>query len=411
MRCWLALALALLSARTARAQAEDAEPSQTEAAAENGDAAPRDSRTPKKWTLRVRAQLRGEYNDNVFFLSPASLARLRRVTDPPSRHAGMDSYRDWVVTPGLRGELRGPSPLGRRLSVSLGVTYAIYLQNRAKNFPELTLDVRQDIGKRGRVHLRVDEQLGYFYNNAIIGGEDLNGSGSIDSAERLYAQIIYNELVATGSYAHVLRKEGRAQPLAVELTGTVGYYRRSFRAPLAVRLENAPLGSAAIALAYRKLAHLELAYTYMRVFNTPHPEVVLLDENAWGIDFNEPPDGNTTDTHVSTTQRVDRSYVMHRLGLGVSITPWRRLEIGAEYDLRARSFTSSEPRDVAHFDRLDTRHVAAFSVGYRLSSRWRFELGYRYTIQSTRRTPAPGMSLQRTAYEINRIFAELTATL
>jgi outer membrane receptor protein involved in Fe transport len=209
----------------------------------------------------------------------------------------------------------------------------------------------------------------------------------------------------------VLRKEGRSQPLAIELTGTVGYYRRSFRAPLAVRLENAPLGTAAIAIAHRRLAHLEAFYTYMRVFNTPHPEVVLLDENVWATDFNDPPDGNTTDTHVLTTQRVDRSYVMHRLGLGGSITPWRGLAIGADYDLRLRNFTSSEPKDVAHFDRFDKRHVAVLSVSYRVSSRWRVELGYRYTIQSTRRTPGPGMSLQRTAYEINRVFAEVTATL
>src|SRR5262245_58852620 len=177
-----------------------------------------------------------------------------------------------------------------------------------------------------------------------------------------------------------------------------------------VRLENAPVAIVDAGYAPQdRSTTVDAKLTYMRVSNTPHPEFVLLDETLWAVDLSMPPDGSATGTHTPTTQQVDRSYQMYKLGVTAS-HEFGPVGLGVGYERRLKRFGSSDPYDVGHFDRLDTRHVLGASATYHLSSGWRVALAYKYTTQSTRRAPAPGMTLTRPMYNIDSVWAELTAT-
>ena len=352
------------------------------AAAQRGD---------RSWSPTARVQAEVRYDDNPFLLTSGRKSRLgsgAAADSQSGRFRDMESATDVIPIPSLRLGIAGPGLGGRRLEIEADVAYEANLQNARRRHAEVAVDIEQSLRRGGRVRLSADWRPSYFHKNYLADAVDLNGDGDIGPEERRYASGTSNEMDLSLRYRHRLVKSTKRRPLAVTADIEVGYLDRRYDAPFAGRSRGGPGAGAGLAFELDRRWVIGLDYAYESFAGDPAQEVLILNENDFGEDFN----GNlsTSDDSARAVVLVDRSRAEHEFGLSVQGELGKAATIQVGYARRLRNFSSSEPFDVVNRDRRDVRSELAAELDLRLASGVHLALGARRAAQGTNRAGDPG---------------------
>jgi hypothetical protein len=354
---------------------------------------------PGKWSFDGRLEGEVRYDSNIWLLNDSQESRLEDdlASDQASgRFDDMETVDDFILRPEVRAGLKGPSPLGRKVDLWAGLAWEQYLQNSARSHLEAGLGLGQSVGSRGRLEVRFGFVPGYFKKNYLADGVDANGNGNISSSERVYEPGDYREWEATIGYRHDLVERGPQDAFGMDARVLLGFRDRSFDSPFSVRDEEAlwirlGLGFEHLLRGAAKSKGTRVRwgvyYEYKTVDDPADPEVVLLDEAAFGVDFSG--DGDSTDPNARVVTPVDRSRVEHAVGLGVEVEVTSSLDAGIAYEHVIKDFSSDEALDVSHTDREDTRDEVTLYVRADLGKSWDGRLSYGWREQETDRPDSP----------------------
>lgn len=347
----------------------------------------------KRWKPAARVQAEVRYDNNPFLLTPGSKNRLESGSSADAlsgRFLDMPSATDLIPVPSLRLGIAGPGLGGRTLDIEADVAYEANLRNAQRRHAELGLGIRQSLRRGGRIRLSADWRPSYFHKNYLADAVDLNSDGDIGPEERRYAGGTSNEVDVALSYRHRLVKSTKRHPLGVTADIEVGYLDRSYDAPFAGRSRSGPGASARLEFQLSRRWALGLDYGFASLGGDPAQEVLILNENDFGQDFDG--NGSATDDSARAAVLVDRSRVEHELGVSVQGELGKAATIEVGYGRRMRNFSSSERFDVVNRDRRDVRSELAADLDLRLASGVHLVLGARRAAQRTNRAGDPGAS-------------------
>jgi hypothetical protein len=357
---------------------------------------------PSKWSTdgQVEAELR--YNTNLWLLDSAHKDRLERglpADKTSGRYDDMETAEDLILRPSVRVDLKGPSPLGRKVDFWAGLGYDLYFQNSKRNNLDLALGLEQGVGSRGRFELEFDFLPQYFNKNYLADGVDASGNGNISSDERIYEPGEYREWEVRLGYRHALvdAKAGDRFGLDGHVQG--GLRDRAYDDPFSGRDEEGTwvklglqshhwLGAGGKGKATS--LRFGLHYRYETVNSPTESEVVLLDEVAFGTDFSG--DGDSTDSHARVVTTVDRSRVEHEIRVSAALGITAATDVGLAYAYTIRDWSSDEPLDADHRDRKDNRNEVELFVKHDFAKGWQARAGVEWREQQTDRGGDPGAS-------------------
>lgn len=344
------------------------------------------ARQPSPWKITGRLEAGAEYDDNVFLL-PSNKRDNVRVPSPAARMSGrydlMPSYSDVIGLVRANVALEGDGYRGRSLSVASGVSYEFFAMNAARRNTALSLGVAQELRRDGRLRLRADYRPQYFARNYLADAVDTDLNGSITPDERRYQRGDHSELGVELDYRHRLKKSRRNEPFEAFLHLGLGYADGSYDAPFSARDFSGPTGSVRFQLSPRRGIEFETSYDVAFLASPVSNQLILLNEQAFGEDFNG--NGNATDLRARAVRTVDRSRREHMVSEAVRLKFSRRSELELLVRYRFRTFTSAEPYDVANNGRRDQRLQAGAELTRRVSDRVRFVSALRYGFQTLNR--------------------------
>jgi opacity protein-like surface antigen len=345
----------------------------------------------RSWSPAARVQAEVRYDDNPFLLTAGRKSRLDAVSTADSqsgRFRGMESATDVIPIPVLRLGIAGAGLGGRTLEIDAEVAYEANLRNAERRHAEFGFGIEQSLPRAGRLRLGADWRPSYFHKNYLADAVDQNGDGDIGPEERRYASGTSNEVDLSLGYRHRLVKATKDRPLAVTAELELGYLDRSYDAPFGGRSRSGPGAGAGVAFELRRRWMIGLDYSYESLGGDPGQEVLILNENDFGQDFN----GNlsTSDDSARAVVLVDRSRAEHELGVSVQGELGKNTTIEVGYARRLRCFSSTQPFDVVNRDRRDTRNELAAELDLGLASGLHLALGARRAAQSTNRAGDPG---------------------
>lgn len=347
-----------------------------------GDAANRSS----SWKLTSRIEASAEYDGNVYLL-PAN--KRDNVAAPSAadalsgRYNLMQSFSDVIGVVRAAVALEGSGLRGRDFSIAPAVGYEAFAQNAERRNVALSLAVAQDLRRDGRLRLRVGYRPEYFARNYLANATDSDLNGSITADERSYQRGDHRELGVELDYRHRLAKSRRSRPFGAFLHLGVGYADRRFDAPFAARDFSGATGSVRLEVSPRRGVEFETSYEISVLASPVTPQVILLDEPVFGEDFNG--NGSTTDLNARAVGTVDRSRTGHVIGEALRLRLGRRSDIEFLVRYRLRTFSSSEPYDVANNGRRDQQLQGRVELTQRLAPSLRLITGLRYGTQRLNR--------------------------
>lgn len=350
------------------------------------------------WTTEWRARTELKYNSNVFLLSGTQEDRMNAnvAGDQVSgRFDDMESVDDLILTPDLRFEAKGPSPLGGRWDLRAGVEYALYLENTRRSHLLAGLGVGQKIGPAGRLELSFGFLPQYFNKNYLADATDLTGDVAAD--ERRYREGVYREWEVEVEYRHAFWNRSAPQPFGMDGILAAGFRDRTYDSPFGGRDEEAPYFKLGLEFEHGKGVAWGLLYRLEDVDSPTRREVLLLDEFAFGTPLNG--DGLVDENDARTVQSVDRSRREQSVSLFVSVdlSPTAALRVG--YTRLLKSFDSGEPFDVSHRDREDARDEIEAVLKFDMAKGWYGRAGLEWREQETDRPTDPGSSGETTDYK------------
>ena len=341
-------------------------------------------RAASTWKFQPRLAVTEEYDGNVFLLSTRQQDRIASppAGSPASRFAGMASATD-VITQ-LRAELqmRGDGMGGRTLEITPEVGYDLYARNGDRSQALLGLTATQSLRHGSRVRLQAEYTPSTFFKNYLVDATDADLSGSISTAERLYAPAAYAERMVEGEYRLRLKDGKKASPASVYLDIGAGHYARRYDAPFAVRDQDGPVLSGR-AILDRGPVEVEVGYEFASLGATPGRAVRLLDEPDFGQDFNG--NGNATDNNARANELVDYSRTEHEVSLCAGLALGKRADLHLDLARRSRTFGSEQPYDIGNNGRRDSRFDAGASLAVRIAPGVRFLAGVETQSQAVNR--------------------------
>lgn len=362
----------------------------------------------RSWTGTARASADVGYDDNPFLLKRGRKRDLEQgsAADATSgRFTDMESATDFVPRPTLELGLEGSGLGGRSLDLTAELAYEANLENARRRHAELDFTVAQALRRDGRLRLDVEWRPAYFHKNYLRDAVDVSGDGNITPEERRYEAGTSHEVEVWGAYRHRLVNGTRERPLELRAELELGYARESYDAPFAGRGRRGPGAGLDLSLDLDRRWTVGLDYRYRSLAADVTPEVLLLDETAFGTDFNG--NGNASDIAARALVDVDRSRAEHAVTLTVAgeLGPAAVLEVGYEY--RRRVFGSDQPYDVLNRDRVDGRNEMSADLDVRLASGFHVMIGARHLGQTTNRAGDPGSTGDETDYTRNVLSAGL----
>jgi hypothetical protein len=352
------------------------------AAAQQGD---------RSWRPTVRVQAEVRYDDNPFLLTPNQKGKLQTVSAADAvsgRFRDMTGPTDVIPVAGARVAAAGPGLGGRTLELSADVAYDVNVENARRRHAELTVGVEQSLPKAGRLRLRADWRPSYFSKNYLSDASDASGDGNITPDERVYSAGTSHEIDLTLGYRHRLVKSRQSSPVGVMGELELGYFARGYDAPFAGRDRRGPGMAAGVAVELNPRWTVGLHYGFQALHADPTREVLILDETAFGVDFNGT--NGVADTAARAFEMVDRSRTEQELRASVETELSGGVTLQLAYARRIRNFSSSEPYDVSDRDRHDARNELEAELTVRLAHGMRLMLGGVAVQQSTNRPGDPG---------------------
>jgi hypothetical protein len=316
----------------------------------------------------------------------------------------MQSAADYVTL--LRGGvgIEGPGLAGRRLSLRVDARYDLYARNARRSSAELGLSVGQNMPLHGRLKLHARLAPGHFTRNFMSDAVDLNGDGSIQSSERIFAPGTYRDAQLSVAYRQPLKRSTSDHPFGLAIDVEAGHSARTYAAPLGIRSYRGPVLSATVRMALTRSVKLNVGYTRAWLDSRPGSAVLRLDEPAFGRDFNG--NGTTTDSRVRTIQLVDFSRREQYLDAKLTTSVARNLVLGVRYQHRWRRFPSIQPFDVLNNSRRDQRDLVGAELRWRLGSGADLRLGADYEVQKSK-GPLGSTAIGVTDFTRRRLYAGL----
>jgi len=351
--------------------------------------APGQQAPPWKPAARVRAEVR--YDANPFLLTAGRKSRLDAVSPADSqsgRFRDMTSATDAIPVAGVEVGLAGPGLFGRTLEVSAEAAYEANTQNARRRHAELTFGIEQSLPKAGRLRLRADWRPSYFWRNYLSDAIDRSGDGNITPDERIYRPGTSHELDVMFNLRRRLVKARASRPIGVRGELEAGYFTRDYDAPFAGRDRRGPSAGASVAVEFGTRWTVGLGYAYQSLHADPVREVQILDETAFGVDFNGM--NGASDTEARAFELVDRSRTEQNLEVSVEAAVNGGVTVQLTYARRTRAFSSTQPYDVSDRGRRDTRNELAGELTVRLARGVRLTVDGTAARQTTNRSGDPG---------------------
>jgi hypothetical protein len=342
------------------------------------------------WHLTPGLRIAEEFDDNPFLLSDARKAGL----DAPSassltsgRYASMAGASDYITT--IRGALNseGPGILGRKLSLGADARYEYYQQNAKRRNMFYNLRAVQALGHGAHIAARAALQPKYFFRNYLADAVDVNGDGSIQAAERLYAAGTYSDQEYTGELRQRLVKSTDDHPFGAELTLEAGHKTRTYQQPFQTRGYRGPFAGVSGQMDLTPRFGVEGEYRRSSLSATPGSAVLILNEPDFNQDFNG--NGRTTDLLVRSVQTVDFSRIEQDMAARFRVRSTNTVETTLSYGLRLRNFESKQPYDIYNNTRRDRRDRLGLDVAYRFSSQMSVRFGANGEVQKLTNTLRP----------------------
>jgi hypothetical protein len=351
-------------------------------------------RAEESWHLRPALRVAETFNDNPFLLSDARKAGLEAPSAPnlsSGRYTSMAGANDYITS--MRGGLRadGPGILGRKLTLSGDARYEYYQRNAKRRNISYDLRAMQSLGHGTHIGARAELRPKYFFRNYLADAIDLNGDGSIQPGERVYAAGTYSDQDFSGQLRQRLVKSTDDHPFGAELILEGGHKNRSYLQPFQTRDYRGPFAGVSANLNLTSSVALEGGYRRASLTSTPGTAVVLLNEPDFNRDFNG--NGTTTDLSVRSVQMVDFSRVEQDIGGRFRLHPSEGVETTLSYGRRIRTFPSKQPYDIYNNSRRDHRDRAGLDMAYRFSPGRAIHVGGSYEIQKLSNTLRPTVTI------------------
>lgn len=340
-------------------------------------------------SARVEAEVRRD--GNPFLLSVTQRARLAAPSAGDSisgRFRDMESASDVIPIAAADLALTGPGLGGRDLEIGTDVSYEANLDNARRRHAELTFAVEQLLPKASRLRLRADWRPSYFWKNYLSDAIDASGDGNITSSERIYRPGTSHELDLTLNYRYRLVKARADHPLELRGELELGYFTRGYDAPFPGRDRRGPGAGLGVAADFGPRWSVGLDYSLQSLQSDVSREVMILDETAFGVDFNGVNGANDTDARAF--ELVDRSRLEHNIQASVGTQVSKTVTLSVAYARRMRVFSSTQPFDVTDRDRHDTRNELEAELAVRLAHGLRLMLSGSTARQTTNRAGDPG---------------------
>ena len=337
------------------------------------------------WRADVESNAAVQYDNNIFLLS---LAQRASVASPSAgatvsgRYQGMESANDMIGVGNIAIRLNGPGARGRTLEITPEISYEFTSRNQLRREAAGALSIAQSLGGGRRIRLRAGSTPSHFSRNYLSDAVDADASGSISSNERIYKRGQYGEYSILGDLRLPLGARSN-KGASVVLGAGGGYYARSYEAPFAVRDLSGPTATVSLAIGQKSPVGLELTYDLAVLSAAPGPQVALLDEPVYNVDFNG--NGRTTDLNARAFVDINRSRLEHQIGGALTFETGRRATASVGYDYRIRSFRSTLPYDEDDAGRRDNRSGIRGSFRAKMAKGVYVSTGVKFLSQSTNR--------------------------
>lgn len=339
-----------------------------------------------RWRVAPVADATLLFDSNPYLLNAGQLARVdapRRSDSLSGRYTGMPSANDARLIARIAVMAERKAVNGRSLQLQPWLELDRYTSNTERNRLSFGAQVEQQLRHQGALAVSVAITPSYFVRNYLADAVDANGNQRIAASERRYARGEYAERAFDIDYERRLRKSSKQAPTAVWLQLGIGYRDRPSAAPFVGRSLSGPTADLGLRFKHRDGFEADTRYEVQLLGSPVSQQVVLLDEPAFGADFNG--NGNRTETSVRSVQAVDRSRTAHSIRQRLRFPLSDETALHAELGVRLRQFGSAERFDVANNGRRDQRLRLGAHVTHRLSSLVRLEVGARYDAQRLNR--------------------------
>ncbi len=347
------------------------------------------------WETRWQTRAEIERNDNVFKLSAPQKSRMVRNDSADvvsGRFRDMESVSDVTFSSALEVEASTKAGLFQRsLSLAGRIDFNHYFNNSKKDHVDLELSISQKISKRGKITLRWNYVPSYFVKNFLADVTDL--TGNVSRSERVYKDGVFSEWDIAVAYRHQFPK------WIVDITGDilVGYRGKSYQDPFTGRNEKTFTGGLAFELDLTRWWSVDLSYLFEPVKSPVTPEVLILSEFDYRIDFNN--DRDFADNRAVLP--VDRSHQTQLLKVASAFKPIKNIMLYTRIEVVLKDYTSLQLIDPTHKDRNDTRTTIEFGFDYRIFSGFHLKAEYKHMTQKTNRREDPDYIGEITDYDIN----------
>lgn len=348
----------------------------------------------RTWHLAPELRIVETYDDNPFLLSDARKAGL----DAPSasnitngRYASMADASDYITS--MRGGVTGEGPgiLGRKLTVGADARYEYYQRNAKRRNMLYDLRAVQTLGRGSQIAARAEFQPTYFFRNYLADAIDLNGDGTIQTAERVYGPGTYSDQEFTGEFRQRLVKSTDDHPFGAQLVLEAGHDARTYQQPFQTRGYRGPFVGVGGELDFTAKVGLESQYRRSSLHSTPGSAVVLLNEPDFNQDFNG--NGTTTDLRVRSVQTVDFSRIEQDMGARLRVRASDPLEAMLSYGRRLRNYESKQPYDIYNNTRRDHRDRIGLDLAYHFSPGRAVHVGGNTEVQKLTNTLRPSATI------------------
>lgn len=342
-----------------------------------------------------------DWNDNVYKLSSSQQIRMN-LNNPgdeiSGRYNDMERISDVIFSIAPEFEVRTKNGLfGRSFSLRGIIVYQQYLYNNKKSHFNFGLSIKQKVSKHGKIILRAIYIPSYFKKNYLLDATD--STGHVSTSERIYHESVYNELEFILSYHHKFLK----WIVDVKSDLFVGYRNRNYNSQFPGRNQDVFGGGLAFEVLPTKWWSIYLGYMIESRLSPITPEVMILDEPDYQIDFNN--DRDFADNNRRTVQTVNRSYYSQALEFGLSLRPFKRINIYVGFKFVFRDYLSQEPLDPSYKDRNDKKTKLNLGCAYTLFKDLFLMFEYKNITQQTNRPSKPESVGEVTDYDMHRIKA------
>lgn len=329
---------------------------------------------------RVKLKFYGEtgveYTDNVFQLSESKKENLE-TPDPEDEVNGrfddMESATDVILVPLLGVELAMDSPFGGDLALSSSVQYNIHAQNTAANFPEANLEAKSYVGDNGRVSLEFKWLGGCFKKNYLSGVNDTSGNGNISKDERIYSAAVYDEYEGVIAFRQTVLKHKHELISRIDVEPFVGWSYCIYNSIFSNRNKRTLSGGGSLSFEILSRLNMEVTYTYEDVQTPDGNELVLFDENKYGIDANN--DGET-EAHAALETAIDRSCGKHSIEIVPEITLTDACSAFFSVKYQWSYYRSDNELDTDHYEQWALNKAFKAGLVYDISKNWSAKVAY-----------------------------------